>query len=71
MDLPPHTDPCWQRLAAGGLVKLRTQHLGTQLMIKRIERSTEPLNVKVAEIQAFFAKWQKVLPQEVAQLARL
>ncbi|AWI52662.1 hypothetical protein DEH84_03945 [Aquabacterium olei] len=71
MAVPAPNHPCWQRLASGGLSKLKTQHLGTQLLTKRIERSADPLPVKAAEIQAFFTKWEKVLPAEVAQLTSL
>lgn len=71
MSLPPNTHPCWQRLASGGITRLKTQHLGTQLLAKRIERSADPLPTKVREIQAFFTKWERALPTEVAQLATL
>ena len=68
MPIPPADHPCWQALASGGLSKLRTQHLGTQLMTKRLERSQDPLPVKAAEIHAFFTKWERVLASEIAQL---
>lgn len=71
MSLPPANHPCWQRLASGGLSRLRTQHLGTQLLTKRIERSTDPVSVKAVEICAFFVKWERTLQQEVQQLASL
>lgn len=71
MTLPPPSHACWQRLASGGLSRLKTQHLGTQLLAKRIERSTDPVPVKVREIQAFFSKWERALANEVAQLATL
>ena len=71
MALPPPNHPCWTRLANGGLARLRTQHLGTQLLTKRLERSTDPAQIKAAEIQAFFVKWERVLAAEVAQLATL
>lgn len=71
MALPSPTHPCWQRLASGGLARLKTQHLGTQLLTKRLERSTDPLPTKVGEIQAYFAKWERVLPNEVQQLATI
>ncbi|WP_290871627.1 hypothetical protein [Aquabacterium sp.] len=71
MALPPPNHPCWQRLASGALAKIKTQHLGTQLMTKRLERSTDSVAVKAAEIQAFFTKWEKVLPSEVQQLSSL
>jgi hypothetical protein len=71
MSVPPLNHPCWQRLASGGLAKLRTQHLGTQLLTKRIERSADPLNVKIAEMHAFFSKWERILSNEVQQLASL
>lgn len=71
MALPPNTHPCWTRAASGGLSKLQTTHLGTQLLSKRIERSADPLSQKVSEIIAFFTKWERILPNEIAQLPKL
>ncbi|MDP9902927.1 hypothetical protein [Variovorax ginsengisoli] len=71
MPIPAPNHPCWQRLASGGLVRLKTQHLGTQLMAKRLERSTEPVNVKASELHAFFTKWERMLSAEVKQLLTL
>ncbi|MBL8307729.1 MAG: hypothetical protein JNM33_13610 [Rubrivivax sp.] len=68
MAVPAPNHPCWQRLAAGGLSRIKTQHLGTQFMTKRLERSTDPVSQKAAEIHAFFAKWERVLGQEIQQL---
>ncbi len=68
MPIPPAHHPCWQRLAEGGLARIKTQHLGTQLMTKRLERSTDPTSVKAAEIRAFFERWERALPNEVQQL---
>ena len=71
MTIPSPIHPCWQRLATGALSRMKTQHLGTQLMIKRIERSTDPAQAKAQEIQAFFTKWERALPAEVQQLTIL
>jgi hypothetical protein len=71
MSVPPANHPCWQRLASGAMARLKTQHLGPQLLTKRLERSTDPVNVKAAEIHAFFAKWERVLVAEVQQLNAL
>ena len=71
MILPAANHPCWQRLASGGLQKLKTQHLGTQLLIKRLERSPDPVPTKAAELHAFFTKWERILGNEVQQLATL
>lgn len=71
MPVPAPNHPCWQRLASGRLSQLKTQHLGTQLMTKRLERSGDPLPAKAAEIHAFFAKWERALPREIEQLANL
>ena len=71
MTVPSPNHPCWQRLAGGTLARLKTQHLGTQLMTKRIERSTAPITVKAGELHAYFAKWERALPNEVQQLAAL
>jgi hypothetical protein len=48
-----------------------TQHLGTQLMTKRLERSSASETEKANEIRAFFTRWERALPNEVAQLPRL
>ena len=71
MAVPTPNHPCWQRLAGGALSRLKTQHLGTQLMMKRLERSADPLPKKSAEIQAYFVRWERALPLEVEQLAAL
>lgn len=71
MAVPAPNHPCWQRLASGGLARLNTQHLGTQLMSKRLERSPEPVATKAAEIHAFFAKWERALAPELAQINAL
>jgi hypothetical protein len=71
MSLPPLQHPVWQRLASGALPRLKTQHLGIQLMTKRLERSDIPPAAKASEIHAFFAKWERVLQNEVQQLSAL
>lgn len=71
MTVPSADHPCWQRLAAGALARMQTQHLGTQLMIKRLERSSDAPAAKAREIHAFFARWELALPQEVQQLTKL
>lgn len=71
MSIPQPGHPCWQRLASGALSRMTTQHLGTQLMIKRIERSSDPTAAKAKEIQTFFTKWARALPAEVQQLTTL
>ena len=69
MALPSPSHPCWQKLANGGMARIKTQHLGTQLMTKRLERSADPITAKAAELHAFFAKWERVLPTEIQQLS--
>ena len=71
MAVPAPTHPCWQRLANGALSRLKTEHLGTQLMTKRLERSTDPVHVKAVAIHAYFARWERALPDEVDQFASL
>ena len=71
LPIPASTHPVWLRLAGGALSRVKTQHLGTQLMIKRIERSTDPNAIKAAEIFAFFAKWERALPTEIQQITTL
>lgn len=71
MPVPPATDAVWTRLANGALSDVKTDHLGTQLLTTRIQRSKDPSPAKAAEIHAFFTKWEKLLANEITQLARL
>ena len=71
MAVPPLNHPCWQRLANGALSRIKTQHLGTQLMCKRLERSDDPPSAKAQLIHAFFERWERALPAEVQQLTSL
>lgn len=71
MALPPSTHPCWTKLAGGGLANIKTNHLGIQLLAKRLERSSDPTPSKAAEIYAFFVKWERILNNEVAQLTKV
>ena len=71
MSLPPVNHPCWQRLATGAFSRLKTQHLGTQLLAKRLERSTDPTPQKAGEIHAYFVKWERTLAAEIQQLAAI
>jgi hypothetical protein len=69
--LPPPNHACWQKMASGGMSRLKTQQLGIQLMTKRLERSTESVSTKAAEIHAYFVKWERTLANEVTQLSTL
>ena len=40
-------------------------------MVKRLDRSTDPASQKASEIQAFFAKWERILASEIDQLNRI
>jgi len=71
MALPPSNHPCWQKLASGGISRLKTQQLGIQLMSKRLERSTDPVSTKAAEVHAYFVKWERTLANEIPQLTTI
>ena len=71
MALPPPDHPCWQKLASGGIARLNTQQLVLQLMSKRLERSTDPITAKAAEVHAFFVKWERTLGSEIQQIQKL
>lgn len=71
MSVPPTNHPCWQKLAGGALAKLRTDHLGTQFLIKNMERSKDPIPVKAQAIHAYFAKWERLLGAELKQVTTL
>lgn len=40
-------------------------------MVKRLERSADSAAQKASEIQAFFAKWERILASEIDQLNRI
>lgn len=59
------------RLATGGLSRIQTEHLGTQMLIKRLERSPDSPERKASEIFEYFTKWERGLSNEIAQLSRV
>jgi len=71
MPLPAPSHPCWTRAAGGGLSRIETTNLAMQMLIDRMERSTDPVPQKALEVQAFFAKWERMLSSEIAQLQSL
>ena len=68
MCVPSAIHPCWAKLAAGELARLRTQQLGLQLLAKRLDRSEQPMPQKAAEIRAYFVKYERILGVEISQL---
>jgi hypothetical protein len=71
MSLPSPDQPCWQKLATGGISRIKTQQLSIQLMAKRLERSTDTVTAKAAEVYSFFVKWERSLTSEIQQLLKL
>lgn len=71
MPLPSPTDPVWDRLAQGSPNRLQTSNLATQLLTKRMERSSDPTPAKAQEIRVFFEKWERALGAEIQQLSSL
>jgi hypothetical protein len=71
MAIPSPTHPCWSRAASGGLARIQTSNLALQLLVKRLDRSTDPAPQKASEIQAFFTKWERILSAEIDQLNRI
>jgi hypothetical protein len=68
MCVPSELHPCWTKLAAGELARLRTEQLGLQLLAKRLDRSDQPMPKKAAEIRAYFVKYERILGTEISQL---
>ena len=60
-----------RRMKKGFWISLVGWMLAAQLLAKRVERSTDPIPAKAAEIRAFFVKYERLLADEIAQLARL
>lgn len=71
MALPASSHPCWSKAASGGLARIQTSNLALQLLVKRLDRSPDPAAQKASEIQAFFAKWERILASEIDQLNRI
>ena len=56
MTIPAISHPCWTRAVRSGLARIKTDSLAMQFLTQNVERSTDPIAVKAAHIQAFFAK---------------
>lgn len=67
MAVPPVSAACWRQLATGGLTRIRTSNVGTQMMIKRLQLSNASVEAKALEIHAYYAKWERGLSDEIAQ----
>jgi len=71
MALPSKSAPCWQKLATGGLKRLRTTNLGAQMLSQRLEMSKLSPMQKAEEVYDFFVKWERGLANEIAQLSSI
>jgi|GEM_PF-1678754 len=71
MALPSKSAPCWQKLATGGLKRLRTTNLGAQMLSQRLEMSKLSPMQKADEVYDFFVKWERGLANEIAQLSSI
>lgn len=71
MAVPAPHHPVWSRLATGGLSKVKTSQLAAQLFIKRIETSKSPTPQKAKEIFDFFAKYERIMGNELQQLSAM
>lgn len=71
MSLPPPTHSCWKHLVTGGGSRLKTDQLALQLLCSRLERSDAPIEKRVSELMAFFTRFERILPREIAQLATM
>ncbi|MBC2607354.1 hypothetical protein [Pelagicoccus albus] len=69
--IPPQAAPCWKRFAAKGLNGFETKMLGLQLLFKRFELESLPVEKRVQQLHAFFVKYEKILQKEIAQLTKL
>ena len=67
MAVPPISAPIWRQLAAGGLARIRTSNVGTQMMTKRLQMSGASLESKALEIHTYYSKWERGLTDEIAQ----
>lgn len=67
MAVPPANAHCWLRLATGGLMRIKSDNLGTQMLAKRMEKSNASPPEKAAEIHAYYSKWERGLANEIAQ----
>lgn len=71
--IPDKTHACWRSLATG-TKKIQTDALGLQMLLKRIHGKVTPaspdgeIRAAAEELQAFFAKYEKILQNEIKAL---
>jgi hypothetical protein len=71
MAIPGKSDPCWTKLANGGLDRIPTQQLSVNLLRQRLARSPAPSSEKAEEIRRFFETFERVLQSELSHISRL
>jgi len=71
--IPDISHPCWRNLASGKL-KLETQFLGLQMILKRQQRvlgsatGDAALQTAAEALHGFFVKYEAVLATEIKSL---
>lgn len=71
--LPNNTQGCWRNLASGK-TRLQTDNLGLQMLLKRLQGklgaapAEADLRGAADELHAFFAKYEKILGNEIKSL---
>jgi len=71
--VPDKSHACWRGLATG-TKKIQTEALGLQMLLKRVHGKITPsspdseIRAAAEELQAFFAKYEKILGNEIKSL---
>jgi hypothetical protein len=71
--VPDKSHACWRSLAMGTKT-IKTDALGLQMLLKRVHGKITPsspagdIRIAAEELQAFFAKYEKILGNEIKSL---
>jgi len=71
--IPEKSSPCWRQLVTGQHT-LKTEMLGLQMLLKRMQRRTlgphteADVTAAAEEVHAFFVKYQGSLANELSSL---
>jgi len=71
MEVPPEHHPVWLKLANGPIGGFVPRQLSLQLLFTRLNYEKMTPLEKARTLYAFFAKYEKILSNEISQLVRL
>ncbi len=68
MALPTSNATCWKQLLSGQRPGFQTKQAALMFLLKKLQGSNDPVDLRVKALHEFFVKYERVLDAELKQL---